>query len=230
MGKLEREIVRRVGRYLRKLGKPWPALSGQEVDFLVSQYEDHTEQGRHSETERSVLTTFVIATQAAVFTYLGTKEFDCRFRLLALIIPVLSVYGACMCWILYLRFRRHSLFALGFRYLLERRLPNSGASRARVIVKNTYPKRYNLHMNWIILHVVVGAVSVIVIWAYMMGCTPISAPKQPVAEGQGVSTQSGPVNLKIENNPSITVQMPSGVGNRTGKLVGNTHAKCECAK
>jgi len=166
-GCCECEVRRRLEPFLKPQGKQLPPMSARETDFLISQYEEHTEHGRHCETERSTVTTFVLAAQAAVFAWLGTDKFNCKHWPIAMLIPALAAYGYYMCGILYARFRRHNLFAYAFRYCLEQRLPGAGVARAREAADLTFPKEHNLHLNWQILHAAIGLVTTLAITILM---------------------------------------------------------------
>jgi len=199
-------------------GGPVQSLNEQEADFLISQYEEHCEHGRHCETERSALTTLVLATQAAVFTYLGTKEFSCKSKIVEWLIPALSLYGCVATWQLYLRIQRHRKFIGGFRRELERRLPGARVQDICRELRGT-PKGYG-PWYWPALHATIGIGAVIAILVFK--CTPDGPLDAQGPGGARAGVPPAPIAVTIENSPTISV------GSAPTKTV-TVHRACSCS-
>jgi hypothetical protein len=182
-------------------GGPVQGLSEQEADFLISQYEEHCEHGRHCETERSALTTLVLATQAAVFTYLGAKEFSCKFKIVEWLIPALSLYGFVATLQLYRRIERHHKFIGGFRHALEKRLPGAGVQDICRELRGT-PKGYG-PWYWPALHATIGIGAAIAILVFK--CANDGSLDPEGTGGARTGVLSAPIAVTIENSPTISV-------------------------
>jgi hypothetical protein len=151
-----------------------PPLPSSEAEFYLSQYEEHTEQGRHLETERSTMTNIVGAVAAAIIVFMGTKEFDPhRLSWLAPLTPLtltaLGIYGYTMSEELYARFLKHMDLAYGFRYVLETRLPAHTATDLHKIVGEIpeHKKDVAIHNLWRAFHLAI-AISGIVLAVWIL--------------------------------------------------------------
>jgi hypothetical protein len=166
MGRDEDEMKQKVRSIISGFATPLSALSAEECSFLISQYEEHTEHGRHTETERSSLTSIILTAQAAVFALIGAEKFDSKLWPIAALIPLLGLYGLVMCVSMYSRFRRHMIFACGFRSMLELRLSAAGVQGIRTKACELRSKTFSLNKLWISLHaatIVIGTVLIYLI-------------------------------------------------------------------
>jgi hypothetical protein len=184
-------------------GSKGTGLSEQEADFLISQYEEHCEHGRHCEAERSTLTTLVLAAQAAVFTYLGTKEFNCKYRVVEWLIPAFSVYGFVAALSLYRRIDWHHKFIVAFRVELENRLPGARVREIRKDAKGGKKRDYDPNAFWHGLHLAIGVLALVAILIFR--CDSESVIGKDGHSGEGASVQPAPVAVTIENNPVVSV-------------------------
>jgi hypothetical protein len=142
------------------------ALSDVETDFYISQYEEHTEQGRHLETERSTVTNIVGAVAAAILVFMGTKEFhpdrlSWFLPLAPLMLAALGLYGYQMTKVLYDRIRKSMDFAYGFRYVLEKRLSAKEAETLHGAVSQFYTKDIRLHKLWPAFNLTIAIIGVV---------------------------------------------------------------------
>ena len=139
-----------------------------EIAFLISQYEEHTEQGRHLETERSTVTNIIGAVAAAILVYMGSTDFHSEYWWTGLTLTILGAYGFVMTRELYSRFLRHMDFAYGFRYALEQQLPASGEASIREVVNSLHSKRLRLHHLWPAFNLLIAVLGIfLAIWIYL---------------------------------------------------------------
>jgi hypothetical protein len=86
------------------------------IDALKMMYEEHAEQARHHETERSTITNFTIAAVAALIVFIASEKAEAhRYWYLALLIALLGSIGWLMSEKSYERNRLHCAIAAAYR-------------------------------------------------------------------------------------------------------------------
>lgn len=94
-------------------------------DYLWNMYSEHTSQGRHHETQRTAVSTVVLALAGAVAAVIAQGHFRRTWPLAAFLIS-LGLVGALFSQKQAERTRMHITIAGAFRYQLEQSLTSQG--------------------------------------------------------------------------------------------------------
>lgn len=90
-----------------------------EKEFLWNMYNEQVTQGRHHETQRTAVTTVVLALAGAVISYLGFLRASRPQWPMSVFLIILGLYGAAFSYIQTQRSRMHIARAAVYRHTLE---------------------------------------------------------------------------------------------------------------
>jgi len=196
---------------------PAAAATPGRLEFYKSQYEEHTEHGRHLETERSAVTTIVIAGQAAVFTFIGTKDFKPDQWMVSWVIVFLGLFGLAVCSLLNTKIKRaHSYFG-GYRHAIEDHLFGPSGSPDRVALtkfrsemdSHRFGNSTLIGYLWLAIHVVMIGCG---LWLTLFLHSKLGTseqPKQSACPVAPISIQNSPViNVEVSSRKPIAHQAP----------------------
>lgn len=163
------------------------------MELLAAMYSENTEHGRHTEAERSTVTSFVLAASAAITVFVCAKDFPIQFWFVPLAVPLLGAYGFVMSWKLYERWEFHMRRARAFRRRLQalNRPARVGWLResTRIEQRLEYPllEGLPLHRLWIYLNagIFVLGVALSIYVPYVRTHIP---PDKPTATGTASPT------------------------------------------
>ena len=96
-------------------------------EYLWNMYSEHTNQGRHHETQRTAVSTVILALAGAVVAVVGQGQFRHTWALAAFLI-LLGIVGALFSLKQAERTRMHITIAGAFRYHLERSLSSHSST------------------------------------------------------------------------------------------------------
>ena len=155
------------------------AMSGDQIQVWLALYNENCIHGRHHETQRSVMTAFVIASTAALANLaLADKSVDVRDLPYTVAVTVFGLFGAILSAKHYERFKDHMHRARLIREELDSGALNKRAQalrdQAHKNAKAEFPTLYELRLNWgwVGLHLVVAAVGSVL--SYMEAFRPFS--------------------------------------------------------
>ena len=140
-------------------------------DVVLEYWKDHREQMRQSETQRGVLTNYVLVIAAAISGFVVQQQFALRTVPLSVLTMAIGLYGAVSA----AKYHERADYHLSQARALTRALVQSGAlpdanpalDDARQVHYARYPRLSRLRLNWlwISLHLgiaVYGAVLLII--------------------------------------------------------------------
>ncbi|MGE4162207.1 MAG: hypothetical protein AB7G23_10795 [Vicinamibacterales bacterium] len=140
-------------------------MKSEEAQVWLALYNENCVHGRHHETQRSVMTAFVIASTAALANLaLADKSVDVRDLPYTVALTLFGLFGAVLSAKHYERFKDHMRRASLIRKELDSGVLNGRAQvlreEAHKIAKAEFPRLYEWRLNWgwISLHLVVAAV------------------------------------------------------------------------
>jgi hypothetical protein len=148
----------------------------EENEVLWSLYQDHTNQGRHHEDQRTAATNFIVAVCGGT---LGLVALDGRLTSadlpLAVFLVFLGCFGALLSAKHHERFWFHTERAREYRDALQKRLPSLDlrahreAADRRSSTRHPILWRIRVFGLWVALHLAVALIGVAVIAAVSLG-------------------------------------------------------------
>lgn len=140
----------------------------EESDILTVLYQEHLNQARHQESERSTMTNLILVLGAAVASLITYDQKVSKVDLpLSIFLVMLGIYGAFFSAKLYERFRLHYERSRSVRKKLEELYPITtiGAIQksADETTKNEFRMLFQLRLYWLwvfmpVLVTILGAV------------------------------------------------------------------------
>jgi len=141
----------------------------EETDFLWGMYQEHTNQGRHHETQRASVTNFIIIVAGGAIAFIANKNVTKDQWILAVFLIVIGLFGAIFSAKQYERFRFHMKAAGRYRQALEQNYkPELGDIRddARLEHEKKFSKllvSLPLYSFWIALHLLIAILGIILL-------------------------------------------------------------------
>jgi hypothetical protein len=122
-------------------------------DAVLEYWKEHREQLRQSETQRSVLTNYVLVIVAGISGLIVQQHYDLRTLPLSVLIVILGLYGALAA----AKYHERADYHLSQARALTRVLVDSGAladndailAEYREKHNAKYPRLHNLRLNWL---------------------------------------------------------------------------------
>src|SRR5581483_168764 len=106
--------------------------------LLMELYKENTAHGRHTETQRQLVTTFLVTFVGGILALLGTRSFDVYLLPLALFIIPVGSFGKSMIEKLKERFEYHMAMARAFRTEIEVQCPSARIAERRSEAKSKH--------------------------------------------------------------------------------------------
>jgi len=122
-------------------------------DALLAYWKEHREQLRQSETQRSVLTNFVLVIVAGISGLIVQQRFDLETLPLSVLVVILGLYGALAA----AKYHERADYHLSQARALTRVLRDSGAladsrdvlAEYRENHQAKYPRLHRFRLNWL---------------------------------------------------------------------------------
>jgi hypothetical protein len=123
------------------------------ADALLAYWKEHREQLRQSETQRSVLTNYVLVIVAGISGLVVQQHYALRTLPLCVLIVILGLYGA----LASAKYHERADYHLSQARALTRTLVKAGAladhdavlTEYRETHNTKYPRLYRLRLNWL---------------------------------------------------------------------------------
>ena len=128
-------------------------MAEQDDAAVVEYWKDHREQMRQSETQRGVLTNYVLVIAAAISGFVVQQQFSLRTVPLSVLTMAIGLYGA----VSVAKYHERADYHLSQARALTRVLVQSGAlpdasaglEEARQAHYGKYPRLSRLRLNWL---------------------------------------------------------------------------------
>jgi hypothetical protein len=112
------------------------------ITALIELYKENTAHGRHTESQRQLVTTILVTFVGAILGLLGTRSFDIYLLPLAVFIIPVGVFGKAIVAKLKERFEYHMAMAKAFRTEIETQCPSARISERRQEAKERHKKEF----------------------------------------------------------------------------------------
>lgn len=144
-----------------------------DVDALVKMYEEHTTQGRHTETQRAQTMNFLFLVLVGVFAFLGSEKTDLGTKSrIVWLIPVLGVFGAIIVTVYRDKWERSTAYAAAHRKRLDTLCPDFLIEKDRETAMRAYYNKIPALLRWRLFAVWYGFCALMLvgglIWAIPM--------------------------------------------------------------
>lgn len=145
----------------------------EEKDFLWGMYQEHCNEGRHHEEQRSTMSNLIIVLSGGVLGLMTIKDLSFNTWPLGIFLILIGIFGSLFCAKHYSKWKFHMMLAGRYRNKLEKYLPDTKVRDLRLEVGEEHKSKTNLlinkirlHQFWIGLHLLItlmGIVTTIVI-------------------------------------------------------------------
>jgi hypothetical protein len=138
-----------------------------DTDVLLKLFEEERNQGLHLESQRAIVTNFIITISAAIVGFLVQKKFEIYTLPLAMMLILLGIYGIVISTKLYERWQIHSRRARYWRRRIDQLHPKARIEPLRVKADVDHSAKYSkiekirLYRLWLLLHILIALMGVI---------------------------------------------------------------------
>jgi hypothetical protein len=138
-----------------------------DTNVLLKYYEEHRTQGRHAESQRSIVSNYIITISAAILGFTIQKGFALDSLPLTIFLIIIGTYGAIISWKLYERFEYNMTLAKQISKRIAELHPEMNFDEIRRLACHEHEKKYpnykkiRLYKLWIALHILISAIGVV---------------------------------------------------------------------
>jgi len=146
-----------------------------DTDILLRMVEDQLIQTRHTESQRTTITNFIIVMSAAIIGFFTTKDINQNSLPLAIFLVILGVYGAIFCLKLYERWHLQFKLAQIWGDRIAELHPDAKINELRDEVltehKRQYPILYKIRVRylWIVFNILIIIIGFFYIYLIIKG-------------------------------------------------------------
>jgi len=134
----------------------------KDIDVLLKFCEEQYIWCRHSESERSTMTNFIITIAAALVAFIGYVGFDIKVIPSGFFLLVLGIYGTLMTLKYHERFRLHLRLAGEWANKIDEICPNANLNSLTKKAFQEHRKKYSklseikLSKLWVFIHILIS--------------------------------------------------------------------------